>query len=97
MNRFRSFLIFIALISGIGAAYFGSVEITDYRKQVVANTSYDKGFYHNTKPYHETDYNVTSHSGINGGAIGLGLISGMCFIAAAITFIGKEEKDFYKN
>lgn len=31
-------------------------------------------------------------SGLNGGAIGLGIISGMSFVALAITYIGREEK-----
>ncbi|MBC8756032.1 hypothetical protein H2O64_15245 [Kordia sp. YSTF-M3] len=48
----------------------------------------------------EIKYNVTtttSHSGMNGGAIGFGLISGMSFIAIAITFIGREENDYTKH
>ncbi|AXG72338.1 hypothetical protein KORDIASMS9_04609 [Kordia sp. SMS9] len=46
------------------------------------------------KDYNNSSINiheVTSHSGANGGAIGFGLLGGMCFIAIAITYIGREE------
>jgi hypothetical protein len=72
MKTFRGFLIFVAIVSAIGAFKYGSVEIKDYNRGTSSNT-------------------VTSHSGANGGAIGLGLLSGMCFIAIAITYIGREE------
>jgi len=94
MNTFRGFLIFVAMVSGIGSFGFGNKETRDNIEQVVANSSHSG---YNTQAYRDIRYTVTSQSGMNGGAIGLGLISGMCFIAAAITFIGKEEKDFYKN
>lgn len=32
----------------------------------------------------------TIESGLNGGAIGLGIISGMCFLGIAITFLRKD-------
>ena len=32
----------------------------------------------------------TIETGLNGGAIGLGIISGMCFLGAAITFLKKD-------
>ncbi|MFK7748739.1 MAG: hypothetical protein AB8B65_10130 [Kordia sp.] len=73
MKTFRGFLIFVAIVSIIGAFKFGSVEIEDYN---------NKG---------SNSHTVTSHSGANGGAIGLGLLGGMCFIAIAITYIGREE------
>ncbi|WP_298520581.1 hypothetical protein [uncultured Kordia sp.] len=66
MNIYRGFLLLIAILSAIGSAYFGSVEIYEYQ--------------------------TITYSAANGGAIGLGVLSGMCFIAISITFIGKEEK-----
>lgn len=42
------------------------------------------------------NYKVTSQSGMNGGAIGFGFISGMCFMAVAITFLRREENPQHK-
>ncbi|WP_298422848.1 hypothetical protein [uncultured Kordia sp.] len=89
MNTFRGFLILVALICGIASAYFGSLKINEKVNQIVANPS--PAISENISYYTTSSY-VTTHSGMNGGAIGLGLISGMSLIAVAITYIGREEK-----
>lgn len=95
METFRAFLVLIGIVSGILCFSFGNQEIKDSIEQITANPShkeYQERRTNHTKDYQKNVYAVTSHSGINGGAIGFGFISGMCFIAVAITFIGREEK-----
>ncbi|MEM6721591.1 MAG: hypothetical protein AAF611_19850 [Bacteroidota bacterium] len=87
MNFVRKFFIKIALIAGIGCAIFGGKEISDVIEQIVDNTSRSNG-----DNYHRNRYTVTSHAGLNGGAIGLGIISGISLLALGITYIGKTEE-----
>lgn len=48
------------------------------------------------RTHNNVSYTVTSQSGMNGGAIGFGFISGMCFMAVAITFLRREENPQHK-
>ena len=71
---FRLFLLLVAISAGIGCATLS-----------VSERSYTM--------YPESSgltYSITADTGLNGGAIGLGIISGMCFLGMAITFLRKD-------
>lgn len=74
IDYFRSLLFVVAIASGIGCATL-SIEVRSY-------TIYPESS--------ELSNNIIADTGLNGGAIGLGIISGMCFLGMAVTFLRKD-------
>lgn len=71
---FRLFLLLVAVSSGIGCA---TLSIAARSYTVFPESS-------------ELSYTVVTDTGLNGGAIGLGIISGLSFLGAAITFLKRD-------
>lgn len=71
---FRLLLLLIAIAAGIGCA---TLSIAERSYSMYPESS-------------EMTNTIIADTGLNGGAIGLGIISGMCFLGMAITFLRKD-------
>jgi hypothetical protein len=91
METFRAFAALIGITCTVLCYTFANSQSKDLIREIASNPKHQSTGSYNASAYKEVSYTVTSQSGFNGGAIGFGLISGMSFIAIAITFLRKEE------